>query len=104
MDGVKKMALELSYETDYGINLESAYAKITDVSFDNEHNNEGVEVIFQVRIYVDESSKEEGKPALARFDFSMPLSISNAKTQYNLLKQGYLHLKTLDGFTDAIDS
>ena len=32
------------------------------------------------------------------------LNIGNRKTQYNLLKQCYLHLKTMDGFTDAIDS
>jgi len=98
------MALELSYETEHGITLDSAYAKITDVSFDNEHNDEGVKVIFQLRIYVDESSKEEGKPALAGFGFTMPLNIANGKTQYNVLKQGYLHLKTLDGFTGAEDS
>ena len=98
------MALELSYETDYGINLESAYAKITDVTFDNGDNDEGVKVRFHVLIYTSESGKEEGKPAISGYNFSMPLSISNAKTQYNLLKQGYLHLKTLDGFTDAIDS
>ena len=98
------MALELSYETVYGINLESAYAKITDVTFDNGENDEGVEVRFNVRIYTSESAKEDDKPAISGYSFSMPLSISNAKTQYNLLKQGYLHLKTLDGFTDAIDS
>ena len=98
------MGLELSYETDYGLTLDNAYAKITDVSFDNEQNDEGVEVIFQLRIYVDESSKEEGKPALAGFGFTMPLNTANGKTQYNVLKQGYLHLKTMDGFTDAIDS
>ena len=104
MDGVKKMALELSYETDYGINLESAYAKITDVSVDNADNDEGVEVNFHVRIYTSESAKEDGKPAISGYSFSMPFNVNNGKTQYNLLKQGYLHLKTLDGFTDAIDS
>ena len=98
------MALELSYETDYGITLDSAYAKITDVSFDNRQNDEGVEVRFHVGVYVSESAKEEDKPALAGYGFSMPLDVSNAKTQYNVLKQGYLHLKTMDGFTDAIDS
>ena len=98
------MALELDYETEYGITLDNAYAKITDVNFDNGHNNEGLEVNFRVMIYVSESAKEEDKPAIARHDFIMPLSIANAKTQYNLLKQGYLHLKTMDGFTDAIDS
>ena len=98
------MALELNYETDYGITLDSAYAKITDVSFDNRQNDEGVLIHFHVSIYVNESAKEEDKPALAGYGFTMPLDVSNAKTQYNLLKQGYLHLKTMDGFTDAIDS
>ena len=98
------MALELNYETDYGITLESAYVKITDTQIHNEHNDEGVEVGFHVKVYVNELTKEEGKPAIAGFSFNMSLDISNAKTQYNLLKQGYLHLKTMDGFTDAIDS
>ena len=98
------MALELSYETEHGMTLEGAYAKITDVSFDNRQNDEGVEVRFHVGVYVSESAKEEDKPAIARHDFIMPLDVSNAKTQYNVLKQGYLHLKTMDGFTDAIDS
>ena len=70
----------------------------------NEHNDEGVVVRCHVRIYVSESAKEEDKPALTGFGFIMPLNVSNAKTQYNILKQGYLHLKTMDGFTDAIDS
>ena len=98
------MALELNYETDYGITLESAYVKITDVQVDNEHNDEGVVVRCHVRVYVSESAKEEDKPAIAGYGFSMPLDVSNAKTQYNILKQCYLHLKTMDGFTDAIDS
>lgn len=102
--GCDIMALELSYETDYGITLESAYAKITNVTFDNGQNDEGVVVNYQVKIYVSESTKEEDKPPLTGFDFSTPLNVSNAKTQYNILKQGYLHLKTMDGFTDAIDS
>ena len=102
--GCDIMALELNYETEYGITLDNAYAKITDVNFDNGHNNEGLEVNFRVMIYVSESAKEEDKPPLTGFDFSTPLNVSNAKTQYNILKQGYLHLKTMDGFTDSIDS
>ena len=98
------MGLELSYETEHGMTLESAYAKITDVSFDNGQNDEGVLIHFSVSIYVSESAKEEDKPALTGFGFILPLNVSNAKTQYNVLKQGYLHLKTMDGFTDAIDS
>ena len=73
-------------------------------SFDNEWNEEEVGINHHVKIYVNESAKEEGKPALAEYDFIMPLNINNGKTQYNVLKQGYLHLKTLEGFTDATDS
>jgi hypothetical protein len=105
MDGVKKMALEITHEIEkLGITLENVYAKIARASFDNMENDEGVNVSYTVKLYKNEEAKEAGEHPFGGMSFSTTLNIGNAKTQYNLLKQCYLHLKTLDGFTDAIDS
>ena len=99
------MALEITHEIEkLGITLENVYAKIARVSFENMDNDEGVHVQYTVRLYKNEEEKENGTPPFGGDHFSTILNIGNAKTQYNLLKQCYLHLKTLDGFTEAIDS
>ena len=99
------MALELDYEHDeLGVILPNVYAKIARASFNNMENDEGVNVEYTVKLYKNEEAKEDGKHPFGGRSFSTTLNIGNAKTQYNLLKQCYLHLKEQDGFTDAIDS
>jgi len=108
LDGLKrddKMALEKTHEiTELGLTLENVYAKIARVSFENMDNDEGIHVQYTVRFYKNEEAKENEEPPFGGEHFSTTLNIDNAKTQHNLLKQCYLHLKTMDGFTDAIDS
>jgi len=99
------MALELDYEHEkLGVTLPNVYAKIARASFSNMENDEGVNVEYSVKFYKNESAKEEGEHPFGGISFSTILNIGNSKTQYNLLKQCYLHLKTMDGFTDSIDS
>lgn len=99
------MALELDYEEErLGVTIPNVYAKIARASFDNMNNDEGVNVQYTVKFYKNESAKEDGENPFGGKSFSTVLNIGNAKTQYNLLKQCYLHLKEQDGFTDAIDS
>ena len=99
------MALELDYEEErLGVTLPNVYAKIARANFDNMENDDGVNVQYTVKLYKSESAKEDGEHPFGGMSFSTVLNIGNAKTQYNLLKQCYLHLKTMDGFTDAIDS
>tara|TARA_R110002020_G_scaffold180072_1_gene373970 strand:+ start:1603 stop:1902 length:300 start_codon:yes stop_codon:yes gene_type:complete len=99
------MALELDYEEErLGVTIPNVYAKIVRASFDNMENDEGVNVNYTVKLYKNEEAKEEGEPPFGGKSFITTLNIGNAKTQYNLLKQCYLHLKTMDGFTDAADS
>ena len=103
--GCDIMALELDYEhEELGVTLPNVYAKITRADLDNMENDEGVNVRYSVDIYKNERAKEDGKRPFGGKSFTTTLNIGNAKTQYNLLKQCYLHLKTMDGFTDAIDS
>ena len=56
------------------------------------------------KFYKNEDAKEEGEHPFGGKGFNTILNIGNAKTQYNLLKQCYLHLKEQVGFTEAIDS
>lgn len=99
------MALELDYEhEELGVILPNVYAKIARASFDNMENNEGVNVRYTVKLYKNEEAKEDGKHPFDGESFITTLDIGNGKTQYNLLKQCYLHLKTQEGFTEAIDS
>lgn len=99
------MALELNYEHDeLGVTLPNVYAKITKVSFSNMKNNDGVTVDYKVKLYKNENTKESGQPSFGGKNFTTTLDIGNGKTQFNLLKQCYLHLKTQTGFTNAIDS
>jgi len=99
------MALELDYEhKELGVILPNVYAKIARASFDNMENNDGVIVEYKVKFYKNESAKEDGEHPFSGKRFTTTLDIGNGKTQYNLLKQCYLHLKTQEGFTEAIDS
>ena len=103
--GCDIMALELDYEHEQlGVTIPNVYAKITRVDLDNMENDEGVNVRYSVEFYKNEGAKEDGKSPFGGKSYTTTLNIGNAKTQYNLLKQCYLHLKTMDGFTDAIDS
>ena len=99
------MALELDYEhKELGVILPDVYAKIAKVSFSNMKNDDGVTVEYKVKLYKNENTKESGEPSFGGKNFTTTLNIGNGKTQYNLLKQCYLHLKTQEGFTDALDS
>ena len=54
-------------------------------------------------LFASEDAYEQDASAISGFNGELELNTANAKTQYNLLKQCYLHLKTQDGFTDAVD-
>ena len=99
------MALELDYEHEQlGVTLPNVYAKIVRASFDNMENDNGVDVNYTVKLYKNESAKESGEHPFGGKSYTTTLNIGNAKTQYNLLKQCYLHLKQQDGFTESVDS
>ena len=99
------MALELDYEDNrIGVTIPSMYAKIARVSFENTDNDEGILVQYTVRFYKNEEAKENEELPFGGEHFTTTLNIGNSKTQHNLLKQCYLHLKEQDGFTGAIDS
>ncbi len=102
--GCDKMALELNYEHDLGFTMNGIYAKIERLSLENKNNDENISVNYTVKFYKNETARQEGEHPFGGKSFTMPLNVSNGKTQYNLIKQCYLHLKEQEGFTNSIDS
>lgn len=119
------MALELSWETPYGIICGNAHAIVRDVDIikkvnrvwheydENEPgvpnpNNEWIEtrefvVKFRVKIWADKDAYDDDKSYIGGFNGRFNLNKNTGKTQYNLVKQCYEQLKTAEGWTDAID-
>ena len=76
------------------INIEAAYFKI--INFDGNKNIISIEV----SCYKDsEASKTNISPVFSK-QFVYP---HNLESQDNVMRQGYLYLKTLSEFADAID-
>lgn len=89
------MALQMSYESIYGITLPKAYIRIDELSGGKGSLN------LRVRSYVDALKCHEGKPWIAEDIHSFSPSVED--TADNFLKQGYEHLKTLPEYADAVD-
>ena len=104
------MALKVEYETEFGITCDYAYCVIVDARLDKkiddtEDGNEvkSFNITYRGKVYASDDAYEEKASPISGFNGEFELDTANAKTQYNLLKQCYLHLKTQDGFTDAVD-
>ena len=107
------MALRISVETPYRITCAEAHCVIQDVRIDKrevEYDTEGELVTpksFTVQysglIWATEGAYGDGGSPVSGFNFDFPLNDNGGKTQYNLVKQSYLNLKTRDGFQDGED-
>ena len=107
------MALKVEYETEFGITCDYAYCVIVDARVDKrvDITGEGDDEVkvnsftvkYRGKVYASDDAYEQDASAISGFNGDFELDTANAKTQYNLLKQCYLHLKTQEGFTDAVD-
>ena len=107
------MALKVEYETEFGITCDYAYCVIVDARVDKrvDITGEGDDEVkvnsftvkYRGKVYASDNAYEQDASAISGFNGDFELDTANAKTQYNLLKQCYLHLKTQEGFTDAVD-
>jgi len=99
------MALEIDYETDYGILCRDAICVIEDVMCTKLVKDDGKSfpVTYMGHIYANSESYESKKNPIGRFSYAFDLDNNASKNQYNLLKQSYLDLKTREGFTEGID-
>lgn len=111
------MALRIEYETPYGITCEYAHCVIVDTRCNKEIEIEksivdGEEVEIEIKrypinfngkIYASESAYADGASPIGGFNGQFELNDAGAKTQYNIVKQCYIHLKTMNGFTNGVD-
>ena len=52
------MALELNYEHELGFTMNGMYAKIANLSLENEDNNEGITVYYTCLLYTSPSPRD----------------------------------------------
>jgi len=95
------MALKIEYETNYGITCENAHCVIVNARCNKEDDEYPVE--YNGKIYANESAYAVGASPIGGFNGRFELDDGGSKQQYNIVKQCYIHLKTMDGFTDGID-
>lgn len=92
------MALQIQKETNIGLTLPNAYVKIIGIEF---HRKVKVNVRYAVFASKEAADSKRTRPVTsghAQFEFDPELE--TITTPYVL---AYNHLKTLDGFTEAID-
>ena len=108
------MALRIEYETHYGITCEYAHCIIEDARVNKERevteDSDGNEVVtttfpinYSGKIYASVNAYTDGSSPIGGFNGRFELDDAAAKTQYNLIKQAYVDLKTQDGFTAGED-
>ena len=108
------MALRIEYETHYGITCEQAHCIVRDARVNKEveitEDEDGEEVsttIFDIhyngKIFASEDAYTDGASPIGGFNGRFEMDNGAAKTQYNLVKQCYINLKTMDGFESGTD-
>jgi len=89
------MALSKTINLLSGILIENAYIRIGMV----QGNKDGITII--IDLYKNQQSYIDGKLGIDRYYYNyVPLVEENS---YNFIKQGYLYLKTLPEYINAID-
>ena len=108
------MALRIEYETHYGITCDDAHCIVKDArvnkeveTTEDENGDEVTTTTFDIhyngKIFASLTAYTDGASPIGGFNGKFELDSGAAKTQYNLIKQAYLDLKTMDGFTDGVD-
>lgn len=89
------MALQIVKQTQYGIDLPEAYAKVMYVSYSYPGPVTAI-----IEVYADEQARQDGKTPVDHIQVQFPLDFAVTD---NIVKQVYDHAKTLDQFTGALD-
>ena len=108
------MALRIEYETHYGITCEQAHCivkearvnkevEITEDENGDEISTTTFDIHYSGKIFASLTAYTDGASPIGGLNGRFELNDSGAKTQYNLIKQAYLDLKAMDGFTDGVD-
>jgi hypothetical protein len=100
------MALEIDYDTNFGILCRDAICVISDTRCNKEIDAEGNKTFpiqYNGKIYANADAYADDASPVGGFNGNFLMSESDAKTQYNILKQCYIDLKSKDGFTEGVD-
>ena len=104
--GEIKMALEIDYNTNFGILCRDAICVIFDTRCYREIDSEGNKIFpveYNGKIYANAEAYADDALPVGGFNGKFLMDTSSTDAQYNVIKQCYLDLKTKDGFTDGID-
>tara|TARA_B100002019_G_C20960687_1_gene446154 strand:+ start:294 stop:635 length:342 start_codon:yes stop_codon:yes gene_type:complete len=104
--GEIKMALEIDYNTNFGILCRDAICVIFDTRCYREIDSEGNKIFpveYNGKIYANAEAYADDASPVGGFNGKFLMDTSSTDAQYNVIKQCYLDLKTKDGFTDGID-
>jgi len=88
------MALSLPLSTQFGVQLDQSYAKVSKVEIFAKDS-----IRFEVSFFASTDAAKTAEPV--RFDGSYASAYDLSGE--NPIKQAYLHLKTLPEFSDAVD-
>ena len=100
------MALEIDYNTNFGILCRDAICVIVDTRCNKEIDVEGDNkylIEYNGKIYANSEAYADNASPVGGFNGNFLMNKSATKTQYNIIKQCYEDLKTKDGFTEGID-
>lgn len=106
----KDMGLKIDYVTNYGITCNDAICVMADVFTSKEiivnddgSLSKGFKINYNGKIYASQAAYEANAAPIGGFGNEFDLNASAGKTQYNIIKQCYVNLKTITGFTDGVD-
>lgn len=106
--GVVKMALEVQWETPYGITCNNAYVIVHDAHIEKkteDYDDEGTlierthfVIRFKVKVWSDLTAYNDKKSFIGGQNFQFELDTDDTDAdQFNPIQQCYEHIKTLPG-------
>lgn len=100
------MALEIDYNTNFGILCNDAICVIFDTRCYKEIDSEGNKIFpveYSGKIYANAEAYANDASPVGGFNGKFLMDASSTDAQYNVIKQCYIDLKTKDGFTEGED-
>jgi len=101
------MGLTADFTTGGGLTATDAYHRIAHINL-NIHKDDDdstvVSVNWNIEVHKDAASREAGTSPIGGFNARSEINLAGSANQYNLIKQGYVHLKTLDEYSSAVDN
>lgn len=88
------MALQLSFDSKFGVTHSAAYARVSGGSWRGNAGSASMD------LYADKAARDAGKTPIESMGFSFPLDLADSA---NIVAQAYSHIKARPEFTGAAD-